>query len=77
MVLAVSGAMCWRKDWPDHGTLSSATAGNLSGLCSQPCRPPAVHHDGGGLTQRAAKGDVACFGDPARDIAFAGLVSRR
>jgi hypothetical protein len=61
----------------DHGTLCATTPGNLSDPCSQPCRSPTVHHDGGSLTQRSAQGDVAGFGDPTRDIAFARLVSRR
>lgn len=30
-----------------------------------------IHHDGCRLAQRASKVDVACLGDPARDVAFA------
>jgi hypothetical protein len=36
-----------------------------------------MHHDGCGLTQGAAQGDIAGLGDAAGDIALARLVSRR
>ena len=55
----------------NHRALGATTAREFRCPCSQPSRPPAMHHDGGGLTQRTAQDDVACFGYPARDVAFA------
>lgn len=54
----------------DHCTLGATTARKFCGPGSQPARPPTMHHDGGSLTQRASKVDVARLGDPARDVSL-------
>lgn len=59
-----------------HRALGTTTARKFCGPGSQPARPSTMHHDGGSLTQRASKVDVARLGDPARDVSLARLVSR-
>lgn len=61
----------------DHRTLGTTTAREFRGPCSQPCRPPPMHHDGCRLAEGATEVDVASLGDPARDVALARLVARR
>ena len=48
----------------DHGPLGPAASGELCAPCSQPRCPPAMHHDGCRLAQRASKVDVTRLGDP-------------
>jgi hypothetical protein len=60
----------------DPCPLRPKPAGNLCRPCSEPSRAATTHHDGGRLAQGAPKIDIACLGDPARDIALTRLVSR-
>lgn len=59
----------------NHRALGSTTARKFCGPGSQPGRSSAMHHDGGRLTQRASKVDVARLGDPARDVSLARLIA--
>lgn len=60
----------------DHCPLRFTPTGNLCRPCSEPSRAATIHHDRRSLVKGAPEIDIACLGDPARDIALTRLVSR-